>query len=192
MRSLLSMDDSTLIAAHQTGDTRAIGTLMDRHGGMLMGFLIARVGEEAEDIYQETWSKAASGLNHYDERGSFKPWLFQIARRLLIDHHRRKGARVQLILADPSPQTQLSTHTRPDQALAAQEVNRILVQTIRSMDPDMAQVVRWRLLEGVPFKEIALRQDTPLNTALGRMHRGLQRIRSALIAAGHLTEGSTS
>jgi RNA polymerase sigma-70 factor (ECF subfamily) len=191
MRSLLAMDDAALITAHRTGDSRAMSALMDRHGGTLMGFLVARAGQEAEDIYQETWTRVATGLPAYDERGSFRAWLFQIARRQLIDQHRRKRARVQLVLTDLPSAPPRSTAAQPDEALAARDVTRTLNEALQSMDPAMAEVVRLRLLEGVPFNEIARRQDIPLNTALGRMHRGLKRIRSELIAAGLLQEGST-
>lgn len=166
-------------------------TLIDRHGGVLMGFLVARIGEEAEDMYQETWSRVSRGMPGYDDRGSFRAWLFQIARRQLIDHHRRKGARVQLVLTEDEIRTAPSASAQPDQALAAQQISHALDHALRSMDPNMAEVVRWRLVDGIPFKEIAARQDIPLNTALGRMHRGLKRIRRDLIAAGLMNEGST-
>jgi len=166
-------------------------TLIDRHGGVLMGFLVARIGEEAEDMYQETWSRVSRGIPGYDDRGSFRAWLFQIARRQLIDHHRRKGARVQLVLTEDEVHPADSAAAQPDQALAAQQISHALDHALRAMDPNMAEVVRWRLVDGIPFKEIAARQDIPLNTALGRMHRGLKRIRRDLIAAGLMNEGST-
>lgn len=169
-----------------------MGTLIDRHGGVLMGFLVARIGEEAEDMYQETWSRVSKGMPRYDDRGSFRAWLFQIARRQLIDHHRRKGARIQLVLTEDEPLPMRSGSAQPDQQLAAQQISRALVDALQSMDPKMAEVVRWRLVDGVPFKEIAARQGVPLNTALGRMHRGLKRIRRDLVAAGLMNEGSTS
>ena len=82
------------------------------------------------------------------------------------------------------------THATPDQQLAALDVARTLERALKEMSPEIAQVVRMRLLEGVPFKEIARRQGVPLNTALGRMHRALKHLRSDLIDA-HLIQGST-
>ena len=83
------MSDSLLISAHKAGDKQAISLLMDRHKDPLMGFLVNRVGGDADDLYQETWVRVSTNLITYDERGSFRSWLFQIARRLVIDHHRR-------------------------------------------------------------------------------------------------------
>ena len=184
------MDDATLIAAHQTGDPHALSTLMTRHQPSLMGFLRNRVGAEADDLYQETWSKASGSLSIYQEQGNFRAWLFQIARRLIIDHRRRRGARIEMVLGQDEAMLTRPTHATPDQQLAALDVARTLERALKEMSPETAQVVRMRLLEGVPFKEIARRQGVPLNTALGRMHRALKHLRSDLIDA-HLIQGST-
>ncbi len=185
------MDDAALISAHQTGDPAALGMLMHRHRSGLMGFLSLRVGTEAEDIYQETWSRVASGLPSYAEQGTFKGWLYQIARRLVIDHRRRLGARIQLVLGDDAAIQRRPTSTRPDDQVAAQQVAQVLDQALDQMQPEVAEVVRLRLIDGVPFREIARRQDIPLNTALGRMHRALKRLREDLIAAELIQPGST-
>ena len=86
------MDDASLITAHQTGDPAALSMLMRRHQSGLMGFLTLRVGTEAEDLYQETWTRVAKALPSYRDQGTFKAWLYQIARRLIIDLRRRRGA----------------------------------------------------------------------------------------------------
>ena len=156
-----------------------------------MGFLSNRVGRDAEDLHQETWSRAARALPTYHEKGSFKAWLYQIARRLIIDHRRRAGARIQLVLGQDSAVKTQPTSAQPDQSMAAQQVAEVLQEALEKMSPEMAQVVRLRLIEGVPFKEIAARQDAPLNTVLGRMHRALQRLRKDLITAELIHPGST-
>ena len=91
------MSDALLIQAHNAGDPNAISTLMQRYQHALMGMLVNRVGSDAEDLYQETWVRVSDNLPQYDERGSFKAWLFQIARRLVIDHHRRRNARIKTV-----------------------------------------------------------------------------------------------
>jgi RNA polymerase sigma-70 factor (ECF subfamily) len=186
-----AMDDAALITAHQTGDTGALPVLMARYQPGLMGFLKSRVGTEAEDLHQETWCRVSTGLHGYRERGTFKAWLYQIARRLVIDFRRRRGARVQLVLGQAQAMVVQPTSSQPDQLIAAQDVARVLDHALLQMPPEVADVVRLRLLQGVPFKEIARRQDIPLNTALGRMHRALKHLRKDLISAELLQPGST-
>jgi len=179
----VEMDDTALIAAHQSGDSTALGVLMQRHRSGLMGFLTLRVGIEAEDLYQETWSRAAKAMPTYQEQGTFKAWIYQIARRLIIDHRRRRGARIQVVLNGDSPLHEPTAAGRPDERVAAYDIARVFEHALSTMQPETAQVARLRIIDGVSFKEIARRQDVPLNTALGRMHRALQKLRQELIDA---------
>ena len=180
------MSDQALIQAHRAGDPSAIGALMSRHQPALMGMLLNRVGREAEDLAQETWAKVSQSLHTYDERGTFKAWLFQIARHLIIDHHRRRTARIKLVSHADNPTPALPFLQTPDQPLAAAEVHRCFQASLEALDRPTAEVVRMRIDRNIPFKVIAEHQGVPLSTALGRMHRALKQIRADLIAAGLL------
>ena len=177
------MSDATLIQAHRAGDPCAISTLMERYKSALMGMLVNRVGPDAEDLYQETWIRVSRNIGTYNEQGSFKAWLFQIARRLVIDHHRRQTARIRLVYGETIAEPNASSSNRPDQNIRAAEVHAVFATALTDLDAATAEVVRMRIVDNTPFKIIADHQGVPINTALGRMHRGLKRIREALIAA---------
>lgn len=180
MRSVSMMSDANLIQAHRSGDKSAFPELMSRHHNSVMGFLVNRVGADAEDLFQETWTRVGTKLHTYNETGSFRAWVFQIARRLVIDHHRHAGARVRLVMPhETTTPSGVDTH-QPDHQLAATEIAQAFEAALAEMSFDMAEVVRLRLIEGLPFQEIAKHQGIPLNTALGRMHRGLKKIRTTL------------
>ncbi|MEL6343819.1 MAG: RNA polymerase sigma factor [Myxococcota bacterium] len=179
------MEDALLIDAHLNGDPQAMSVLMDRHRTSLMGFLRSRVGDDAEDLFQETWTRAAKALPRYTDQGTFQAWLFQIARRLVIDHYRRRSSRIVLLPTDetsPVPQAPED----PYKSVVARELSEATARALDSLSSDVAEVVRLRLIDNRPFKEIAKLQRVPLNTALGRMHRGLKQIRRALEADGIL------
>ncbi len=177
------MSDSSLIQAHYAGDPEAISTLMVRYRKALMGMLVNRVGSDAEDLYQETWVRVTRNLKTYDERGSFKAWLFQIARRLVIDHHRRRQARIQTVSTSSGHELPSIRQHSPDHVLMAAEVQQVYLDVLSQLDKPTADVVKMRLTGNKTFKEIASHQGVSINTALGRMHRGLGRIREALISA---------
>jgi DNA-directed RNA polymerase specialized sigma24 family protein len=63
----------------------------------------------------------------------------------------------------------------------AADVHRVFEAVVITLDAPTAEVVRMRLRDGLSFKQIAEQQGTPINTALGRMHRALKRIRQALM-----------
>ena len=178
------MTDAHLITAHLSGDPEALPTLIARHRDPLMGFLAARVGTDAEDLYQETWNRAVTALPRYRDQGTFRAWLLQIARRLIIDHHRRRGARIHLLPTDTPPDVR--SEATPYHHTATRQLSQATDAAMASLKPEIAAVVRMRLVDNLPFSEIARIQRVPLNTALGRMHRGLRHIRRALERSGHM------
>jgi len=56
-------------------------------------YLARQVGaEHAEDAVSETMIRAVRGIDRFElGPGGFDPWLFGIARRVAVDHHRRAG-----------------------------------------------------------------------------------------------------
>ena len=182
MRFVHVMNDAALIIAHQSGDRAAFETLVARHRDSVMGFLVNRVGDDAEDLFQETWSRVGRSIDAYEEAGTFRAWVFQIARRLVIDHHRRKSTRIQTVSsavhATPSP----VDPTKPDQSLEASQLLTALQEALSSLPESTAEVLRLRLVDGWAFRAIADHQGVSLNTALSRMHRGLNRVRAILEA----------
>lgn len=178
------MIDAKLITAHLSGDPDALRMLIARHHAPLMGFISARVRGDAEDLYQETWNKAVGALSRYEDRGTFRAWLLQIARRLIIDHRRRVGARVQLQLAETLPAP--PTLTTPYHHTTTRQLSEATDAALAALPAEVASVVRMRLVDHLSFKQIAARQGIPLNTALGRMHRGLRQIRQSLKRDGLL------
>lgn len=182
MRFVPVMSDAALILAHQSGDRTAFETLVARHRDSVMGFLVNRVGDDAEDLYQETWSRVGRSIDAYEDAGTFRAWVFQIARRLVIDHHRRKSSRIQTVSdvthATPSP----VDPTKPDQSLEARRLLQALQEALSDLPEPTAEVVRLRLVDGWAFRAIADHQGVSLNTALSRMHRGLNRVRATLEA----------
>lgn len=175
------MSDATLILAHQSGDQTAFQSLMERHRDSVMGFLVNRVGDDAEDLFQETWHRVGRHIDTYEECGTFRAWVFQIARRLVIDHHRRKSARIQTVNDPTDPTPSAADHTIPDQSLEADQLMHAIAEVMSTLPPPTAEVLRLRLFDGWTFRAIADHQCVPLNTALSRMHRGLSRMRTVLM-----------
>jgi RNA polymerase sigma-70 factor, ECF subfamily len=170
------VNDATLIDAYCQGNARALNELMIRHRGCLMGFLERRVGDDAEELHQELWVKVARNLERYRDDGKFRAFLFAAARRLTIDHHRRRRVRPRLVGSDrlPSPAVESADPVEYGELVDAVE------QVLSTMHEATAEVVRLRLTEQLTFAEIASQRGEPLNTVLSRMHRGLKQLRQQL------------
>lgn len=172
--------DAALIESYRCGDVRALGELMARHRGSLMGFFTNRVGDDAEELHQELWTKVERNLDRYRDDGRFRAFLFAAARRLTIDHHRRRAARPRLVSCETMP----AGSCEPDDLVGYRELLGAVEDTLEKMNPNTAAVLRLRLTQQLTFAEIAQMRGQPLNTVLSYMHRGLKQLRRELDARG--------
>jgi len=150
----------------------------------LLGFLRRRRPHEAEELAQEVWLRV-SAAEPPTEAPAFRAYVFTVARRLLIDRHRRSRIIGSLVALDGGRAAE-ATHGGSDpygQAVAA-EVLEVVERCLSEMKPALAEVFRWRTTTGLSFREIAARQGCSLNTALGRHHQAARRVARALEQAG--------
>jgi RNA polymerase sigma-70 factor, ECF subfamily len=69
-------------------------TLYEQEGPQILRYLHVRTTDraEAEDLHAETFCRAWQAWPRFSgEPTDVRPWLFRIARNLLIDRHRRRG-----------------------------------------------------------------------------------------------------
>jgi RNA polymerase sigma-70 factor (ECF subfamily) len=80
----------------RTGDLSRFEELYGRVGPSLFAWSCLRIGPalrgrlESEDVVQETWCRALESFGNFDPaRGTFRAWLFAIARNVLFESIRR-------------------------------------------------------------------------------------------------------
>lgn len=74
----------------QEGCARSFEELLRRFQTPVLHFLLHQgAAADAEDLLQETLVRAYTRLGQYRRQWRFSTWLFTIARRLSINHHRR-------------------------------------------------------------------------------------------------------
>jgi RNA polymerase sigma factor (sigma-70 family) len=162
---------------------------IDRYRGELLAFIARRAPTQAEEISQETWMRVSSARPNCPDEASFRGYIYTVARRLLIDHHRRSRARVQLVPIEGGlePSGRVGD---PHASVVAGETLVWVERTLSEMQGATAEVFRLRMTTSMTFKEIAEHQGVGLNTALGRMHNATKKIRAALKTAGLIEGGS--
>ena len=187
----MDVTDDELIGKYLDGDMVAFETLYHRYDGRLLGFLLAMRADRdlAEDLAQKTWLKVIGRFANYEARGTFRAWLFTVARRLWIDEARsawsRKrvalessrngesgGAGKQFDVEDPS--------SGPAEHALARERRGMVTAAIRSMPPELSQTVLLRIDGDLTYREIAEEMGCPLGTALWRAKEAERRIRKFL------------
>lgn len=160
-----------------------------RHREALLGFFRRRApAREVEELAQETWFRVVRAAPICEDDRSFRAFLYTVARRLLVDRHRRNLRRPRVVPLDDA--NAVADRWGPEHTARAAQVAEVMQRELQAMKPELAEVFRWRTTEDVTFKEIAARQGVSVNTALGRMHQATKRVAAALRAAG-LDEGGS-
>jgi RNA polymerase sigma-70 factor (ECF subfamily) len=175
--------DEFLVRQLRGGDVAAGGTLACRYRPSLMRYLQRLAGSDqlAEELYQTTWLSVLEHLDKFDpssNSGGFKAWLFRIATNKTNDvwrsHRREKVAKdgLKRIVEDEAPD---SSHR-----IEGSEQQEKLLWAIEQLPQGQRQVLMLRYYSGMKFVDIAVMLGCPLNTALGRMHKAMLKLKELM------------
>jgi RNA polymerase sigma-70 factor (ECF subfamily) len=202
--------DEVLVQRLRDGDVAAGEILVARHHAALMRYLQRLVGAEAaEELHQQTWLSVLDHVDRFDPSiganaagtggrdagdatpgagsgaavvggtaGGFKAWLFRIATNKANDlwrsRGREKSAKEGLKL--------VTDQTLPDAGhrMEGTEQDEKLRKAIDKLPENQKQVLMLRYYSNLKFVEIAEMLGCPLNTALGRMHKAILKLRQVM------------
>ncbi|WP_427892919.1 sigma-70 family RNA polymerase sigma factor [Kribbella sp. GL6] len=156
---------------------RALAVLYAEHAKALLSFAERFTGDRgrAEDIVQETFLRAWHQLPRLlDDDRPVRHWLFQVARRLLIDAARAASSRPQF--ADAGYDAEPAADGGFDQLMD----RRVLVEALRGLSREHRQIVVVTYFLGCPMHIAAERLGVPPGTARSRLHYALGRLRRQL------------
>jgi RNA polymerase sigma-70 factor (ECF subfamily) len=179
-------EDEVLLQRYRAGSRDAFDELVMRHSRALFSYIRGMVGqqEEAEDLFQDTWARVIRHEVSF-RGGTVRGWIWRIAKNAVIDRLRRRKpddsldrpvGEDGLLLADQVAAGGLSV---PDQVDGA-DLGARIARCVAGLPPAQREVFLMRTTSGLSFDEIAEILKVPLNTALGRMHYAVTRLRDAL------------
>lgn len=175
-----SPDDAPLVLARiAAGDERAVRDCVAAFGPMLLA--LARRWSpnpaDAEDAVQEIFFDLWRNAVRYDpSKASERGFVAMIARRRLIDRHRRQ---LRMVRTEPVPDgfdlpdPETDEGDRVGEAMAAREV-------LAQLTPQQRRFIERHLLDGKTHEEIAAETSVPLGTVKSHIRRGLLKARALL------------
>jgi RNA polymerase sigma-70 factor (ECF subfamily) len=166
--------DAALARAAQ-GEPDGLAALYRAFHPMVLRFLKARGGVLAEDLASELWISVARSLPRFSgSEADFRAWLFSIARRRIVDHHRREVRR------PPTTSLEITDDTATpgadvvvSEAMASQDAVDWLVQVLSG---DQADVVLLRVVAGLSVEETAGVMSRPTTWVRVTQHRALRKL----------------
>jgi len=173
--------EKSLVQAAQAGDRAAFERLYDAFFPGLYGYIRSRMSTtvDAEDLVSDVVLMVVRKLEDFRWQfpGSFRAWLFQIARRKLADYYRRNPAPADALdehetLSDSSPTPEIQTLHR--------EVSVDVLRVIEELSPRKQEVVLLRYFGDLQNKEIAAVLDLDERTVSAHLSRALSELQEKL------------
>jgi RNA polymerase sigma-70 factor (ECF subfamily) len=174
------MDDAHLIARARS-DPSAFRTLYDRHVERIHAYHLRRTGDHdaAHDLTAETFAQAWLCRTRFRDEadGSAAPWLFGIARHVLLASVRRASLerraceRLGILESLDRP----AAATEPDERWLDG-----LDDALAGLTPEQRRALELRIVEDLGYDQVADLLTTSEDVARARVSRGLSALRTTL------------
>jgi RNA polymerase sigma-70 factor (ECF subfamily) len=143
---------------------------------------------DAEDLVQETYTKAFAAFRSYEQGTNLRAWLFRILRNTYINTYRKAQRQPYSTSADELSDTQLlEVDSRAPGGARSAEIEAlerlgdpVIIDAMNSLPEEFRTAVYLADVEGFSYKEIAEIMDSPVGTVMSRVHRGRKSLRSLL------------
>ncbi len=143
---------------------------------------------DAEDLVQETFTKAFAAFHQYKPGTNLKAWLYRILTNTYINNYRRKQRQpLESDAADIQDYQLARAESHTSRGLRSAEVEALdhlpdsdVKQALAQIPADFRLAVYLADVEGFAYREIAEIMDTPIGTVMSRLHRGRRQLREQL------------
>ena len=136
---------------------------------------------ELEDLAHDVFVAAYRGWEKLDAARPVRPWLFGIAYRVMLDHHRKAATHAEVPTA-AVPERADERRSPADEAARSQGLT-LAAKIIAGLELERRAVFVMHELEELPMPQIADALDVPLNTAYSRLRLARQDFAAAAARA---------
>ncbi|WP_428269772.1 sigma-70 family RNA polymerase sigma factor [Haliangium sp.] len=180
--------DDEIVALVRMGRHAMFEDIVHRHGRLLhrVACRIVRDSAEAEDVVQETFTRALAMLPQYSGSGRFVGWLTRIAvhealgrkrqqKRIDAGHRVGDDGQVLAVTLAATPRG-----TDPESCASNSQLGALLGHAIERLPSHFRAVFELRAVEELSTLETAARLGIPPQTVKTRFHRAKRLLRSQL------------
>lgn len=172
-------DDRALVARYRQGDREAFTELVVRYQRPVYNaaYWVLRRAEDAADIAQTAFLKAAERIDDYDPGYRFFSWLYRIAVNEALNVQRQRAREDEL---DEGQEWPDDDGAGPDHRLDAEQRARRLREAVMKLPTAQRLVITLRHFGECSYAEIADIAGVDEKTVKSRLFEARQRLRVAL------------
>src|SRR5262245_47762234 len=184
-----SLSDQELVALARQRDEAAVRTITKRYNRRLFRIArsILRNDAEAEDVVQETYVRAFTGLDMFRGDAAFGTWITRIAMNEALGRLRKRRPTVDWeTYGNTRNEAEIinfpvsAAGSDPEKAMAQSEIRTVLEHAIDELPDAFRSVFVARIVEGMSVDETADLFGLQPETVKTRLHRARVLLRAEL------------
>jgi len=171
METSLYTDERELLVCLRQGDQKAFEQVYNQYAKLLAYKLakLIKIPEVVQELHQDVFMRLWDARGQIPEDTHLKPYLYTIARNLVIDFYRKaakqKGLEKQLA------QHIILSYDHIEPLLSSKETAAVLDQLIEMLPPQRQKVFRMIKQEGKTYEETSVQLGVSVNTVKDHMRK---------------------
>jgi RNA polymerase sigma-70 factor (ECF subfamily) len=140
---------------------------------------------EAEDLVQETYTKALRGFSSFQQGTNFRAWIYRILRNTFLSSRTglQATATMQLDLdADAAPLPATTEAATPESILIERSNHHLLQSALDELPVHFREVLLLCEVEEMSYNEISEALTVPIGTVMSRLSRARAALRNSVRA----------
>lgn len=134
---------------------------------------------EAEDLVQETYTKALRGFSSFQLGTNFRAWMYRILRNSFLSS--RTGLKTMVAIDEETEEKLLPAETiTPESILIAQADRETVQQALADLPVPFREILLLCEVEEMSYQEISETLAIPIGTVMSRLSRARKALRGSL------------
>ena len=135
---------------------------------------------EAEDLVQETYTKALRGFSSFQLGTNFRAWMYRILRNSFLSS--RTGLKVTVAIDEDADESSLPSESNtPESILISQATRDSVQQALADLPVPFREILLLCEVEEMSYREIGETLAIPIGTVMSRLFRARKALRDLLL-----------
>jgi RNA polymerase sigma-70 factor, ECF subfamily len=135
---------------------------------------------EAEDLVQETYTKALRGFGSFQQGTNFRAWIYRILRNTFLTSRTGLRATAVTVEIDDEVAPELADRETPESIFLERSNQNLLQSAIEELPVAFREVLLLCEVEEMSYQEIAETLSIPIGTVMSRLARARGTLRRSL------------
>ena len=169
--------EKLLVKSARNGSEKAFEVLIKKYTTPVYGLLMDMTKNihDAEDLTQDTFSKAFRKINSFKEKSKFSTWIYRIAYNTAIDFLRKKNREIPTDWSDHKNVDKLKRNPKE-----YSNKNELINRALNTLTVNQRSVVSLHYYQDMKLTEIAHIMDCAESTVRVRLFRALKKLKRIL------------